>query len=266
MAPRNLIYYPSSDASDIDAIAANPYYTNVVLGQWHMDQTTGALSWNDTAIGDVPSDVWTAVRGLSQGQSPKIVSMQLGSAGNGTWSYIANNMSDASSILMGVINGGYGIQGIDLDPEPVGAVSLDTLLNFTVLLGQQKQNTSFYLSHAPVPWDSDYFPQLYQGSNWSQIASYVDWIMVQWYGNTGQLLVGSYESFISSSAVTAPLVVGGQEFSSTSPPLDLTALTAAIEKLGSKYSGAWGGIGIWAYPLPTSPDWAQEISEALQTT
>lgn len=265
---RNLVYYPngpSGTASDLAALAASPYYSNVVLGQFHFDKNNGTLSWNDTALADVSSDVWAAVAKLAEGEYPKIVSMQIGSAGNGTWTWIANDMAAAAQTLIDVVTGEYPIVGIDLDPEPVGAVALDTIYNFTLQLGSYKSNASFYLSHVPVPWDTVYFPDLYGPQYWPQMAPFVDWITPQWYGTTGGSLASAYEGFVSG--LTTPpqplppqIVVAGQESSSTS----LTDLISAIKSLNTNYTSNWGGVGLWAYPLPTSPDWAEAIYNALQ--
>lgn len=85
---RNLVYFPNGPdniESDLAALAASPFVSNVVLGQFHFGKTDGALSWNTTDITQVSSSVWTAVRSLSTGSHPKVVSLQIGSAGNGMW-------------------------------------------------------------------------------------------------------------------------------------------------------------------------------------
>ena len=86
-------------------------------------------------------NVWAAVRKLKQGPYPKIVSMQIGSAGNGTWDWIASNMDAAAKSLIEIVRGQYPIEGIDLDPEPIGAVALKTIYDFTLKLGSYKINS-----------------------------------------------------------------------------------------------------------------------------
>lgn len=268
---RNLVYYPGETASEIQAMATQPW-TNVVLGQFHFSNTQGPtygqLTWNDTPIDQITADVWSAVRSL-----PQIVSIQLGTAGNGTWAYIAANMDAAVTTLVGVITSTvYGIQGIDLDPEPIGAVPADVIYNFTLKLGAAQQTTPFYLSHVPVPWDTTYYPQLYGPAYWPGMAPYVDWITPQWYGSVGAGLVTSYEGFWSQGAsgpTSGPsgpqpdILVGGQNSADT----PLSSLTSAIATLNGHYGTNWGGIGLWAYPTPgPTGQWAQEISNALGPT
>jgi len=262
---RNLIYYPGESVSDIEAMASQPF-TNVVLGQFHFSNTPGStfggLYWNDTAVGDISSDVWTAVQAL-----PQTVSIQLGSAGNGTWTYIANNMDAAVKTLVAFISGGYGVSGIDLDPEPIGAVPLDVIYNFTLALGAAQQTTPFYISHVPVPWDETYYPQLYGPDYWPNMAAYVSWITPQWYGWTGADLVTVYENFWNQgpngpSPTNGPqpgIVVAGQETNGT-----LSDLVSAIDALNTKYDSDWGGVGVWEYPTPgPTGEWADAISKAL---
>src|SRR6185295_17623971 len=161
---RSLVYYPNGPAgteSDLAALAASPYFTNVVLGQFHFNEPDGHVTWNETILSDVPANVWTAVKNLGQGKYPKIVSMQLGTAGNGTWKWIADNMDAAADTLIEIVKAKNGIVGIDLDPEPIGAVALETIYDFTLKLGSCKAQTPFYLSHVPVPFDDVYFPALY---------------------------------------------------------------------------------------------------------
>ena len=266
MAGRNLIYYPGASVDDLNAIASQPF-TNVVLGQFHFSNTSGptygTLSWNDTAVSDVPADVWTAVQGL-----PQVVSFQLGSAGNGTWTYIANNIDAAAQTVVDFINGGYGVGGVDLDPEPIGAVPLDVILNFTIALGALQQSTPFYLSHVPVPWDNTYYPQLYGPANWPQISAFVSWITPQWYGSAGAELVTAYENFWNQgpdgpSPTEGPqpdILVAGQETGNTT----LAQLVSAIQSLNTNYDSNWGGVGVWSYPTPDgTDDWSTAISKAL---
>lgn len=264
---RNLVYFPNGPAgteSDLAALAASPYFSNVVLGQFHFNEPDGHITWNETTLSEVPADVWTAVGKLAQGKYPKIVSMQLGTAGNGTWKWIANNMDAAAETLIEIVKGEYPIVGIDLDPEPIGAVALETIYDFTLKLGSYKAKSPFYLSHVPVPFDTAYFPALYGTQYWPQMAPFLDWITPQWYGTTGANLVTAYEGFVDG--MTTPqqplppgIVVAGQESGSTS----LDDLTSAITSLGKNYLSNWGGVGVWAYPLPTSPDWAKSIYDAL---
>lgn len=266
---RNLIYYPNGPSGieeDMATIAADPYFTNVVLGQFHFNETTGELSWNQTPISSVTPEEWEAVQGLSQGEYPKIVSMQIGSAGNGTWKYIASQMSAAATTLVNAVTGEYPIAGIDLDPEETGGeVSAQTLYDFTLLLGSSKQDTPFYLSHVPVP-GAGYF-SVYGPDYWPQLAPYIDWITPQWYYATGSQLVSDYERFASEHIVPTPypapqpfppLLVAGQESSVTT----LDELTSAIQDLVANYGSNWGGVGVWSYPLP-SFDWGEAIYNAM---
>lgn len=263
---RSLIYYPKGPngvVADLADLAANPYYSNIVLGQFHFSSTNGVLSWNDTPVSKVPSETWDAVRNLSAGAHPKVVSMQIGSGGNGTWGWIANNLSAAAQSLCSVITGEYGIGGIDLDPEPIGAVSLDTLFNFTLELGSHQKSAPFALSHVPVPGDGTYFPALYGPPYWAKMEPFLDWITPQWYGSTGASLVSVYKQFVGDQSLPPDRVVAGQEASEQSGSSVLNAMTSAIESLNKDYASNWGGIGIWAYPLPTSPDWSMAIDDAL---
>jgi len=263
---RSLVYYPHGPAgteSDLAALAASPYFTNVVLGQFHFNEPDGHVTWNETILSDVPANVWTAVKNLGQGKYPKIVSMQLGTAGNGTWKWIADNMDAAADTLIEIVKAKNGIVGIDLDPEPIGEVALETIYDFTLKLGSRKAKTPFYLSHVPVPFDDVYFPALYGTQYWPQMAPFIDWVTPQWYSTTGAKLVTAYEGFVAglttpSQPLPPGIVVAGQESDSTS----LGDLTSAITSLGKKYSSNWGGVGLWAYPLP-SPDWAKSIYNAL---
>ena len=271
--PRSLIYYPhgpSGIESDLKALAASPYYSNIVLGQFHFNEPDGHITWNETTLSQVSKSVWTAVGNLAKGQYPKIVSMQLGTAGNGTWKWIAENMDAAAKSLIDIVkvNGTYPIIGIDLDPEPPGDVPLDAMYNFTLKLGSYKASNKFYLSHVPVPWDGAYFPKLYGPTYWAKMAPFIDWITPQWYGTNGAGLVSAYKAFVAGltnpkQPLPPPIVVAGQEFDNHATPAQLTELLTAIASLRKTYSTNWGGIGIWSYPLPTSPDWAQAISKAL---
>ena len=267
---RNLIYYPKGPAgieADLATLATNPFYSNVVLGQFHFNEPAGAITWNETLITSVASSVWKAVDGLSHGTYPKKVSMQIGTAGNGTWNYIQNHMDDAATALVKIVTGGHPIIGIDLDPEPPGKVALETIYDFTLLLGSYKQKSPFYLSHVPVPWDGNYFPQLYGPDYWPSMFPFVDWITPQWYDSTGATLVSDYEQFVSAHSAPPPyglppgILVAGQQSTVTT----LDALLSAIKSLKTKYGANWGGVGVWAYPLPTSPDWAQAIYKAMHT-
>ena len=265
--PRSLVYFPNGPSgieSGLAALAASPFYTNVVLGQFHFNEPDGHITWNETKLSDVSSSVWTAVGKLAKGQYPKIVSMQMGTAGNGTWKWIANNMAAAADSLIDIVKGKYPIVGIDLDPEPPGAVPLDPIYKFTLALGSYKAKYKFYLSHVPVPWDVAYFPKLYGPTYWPKMAPFIDWITPQWYQASGTQLVKAYNAFVAGltnpkQPLPPPIVVAGQESDSTSLP----DLLAAIKILRTSYSTSWGGVGIWAYPLPTSPDWAQAIYKAM---
>jgi hypothetical protein len=171
-------------------------------------------------------------------------------------------MDAAAESLIAIVKGEYPIIGIDLDPEPIGAVALETIYDFTLKLGSYKSTSPFYLSHVPVPFDTAYFPALYGTQYWPQMAPFIDWITPQWYGTTGAALVTAYEDFVTGLTIPPQplpqeIVVAGQESDSTS----LDDLTSAIKSLGKKYP--FGGVGVWAYPLPTSPNWAQEIYDAL---
>ncbi len=267
---RNLIYYPKGPAGiegDLATLAASPFYSNVVLGQFHFNEPAGAITWNETLITSVPTSVWKAVDALSHGSYPKKVSMQIGTAGNGTWSYIQSHMDDAAAALVKIVTGGHPIMGIDLDPEPPREVALQTIYDFTLLLGSYKQKSPFYLSHVPVPWDTNYFPQLYGPDYWPSMFPFVDWITPQWYGSTGAKLVSDYEKFISLHMVPPPyylppgIVIAGQDSSQTT----LEALVLAIRGLGTKYGPNWGGVGVWAESLPSS-DWARAIYQALHAS
>lgn len=271
--PRSLVYFPNGPSGiepDLAALAASPFYSNVVLGQFHFNEPDGHITWNETTLSNVSSSVWTAVGNLAKGQYPKIVSMQMGTAGNGTWKWIADNMDAAAESLIEIVNGKHPIIGIDLDPEPPGDVALDTIYKFTLKLGSYKTtNVQFYLSHVPVPWDSAYFPALYGSPYWAKMAPFIDWITPQWYGTTGPQLAAAYKAFVTGlttpkQPLPPPIVVAGQQFDQNSDPSELQELLTTIGSLRSSYSRNWGGVGIWAYPLPTSPDWAQAIRKALQ--
>jgi hypothetical protein len=260
---RFIVYYPNSNADEITAMAANPYFTNVVLGQFHMNETTGELTWNTMPLDQIPAATLTAVRSLSRGPNAKVVSIQLSAAESGTWKYIAANPQNALAILTRAMQGNYGFGGIDLDPEPVGTVSLQLLYNFTLLLGPAAQDNAFALSHVPVPFDSNYFPTIYTGSYWQRMSPYLGWVTPQWYGSTGDQLFDAYVQFITSTGMPPNRVAAGQEMFPTSSPADLATLQRTIRRLNARFPGQFGGIAMWAYPLLTSPDWAAGISDAL---
>jgi hypothetical protein len=259
---RFIVYYPQSNADEIAAIAANPYYTNVILGQFHMNEQTGELTWNAMPLNQIPAATLAAVRSLSQGPHAKVVSIQLSAAVSGTWKYIAANPQNAVAILTQAMQGGYGFGGVDLDPEPVGTVSLQLLYNFTLLLGPAARRNGFALSHVPVPFDSNYFPTIYTGSYWAQMSAYVDWVTPQWYGSTGDQLFDVYVQFITATGMPPSLVEAGQQTLPSSSPADLASLERTIRRLNARFNGQFGGVGMWAYPLPT-PAWSPIIAAAL---
>jgi len=228
-----------------------------------MNETTGALTWNTMPLDQIPPATLAAVRSLSQGQYPKVVSIQLSAAVSGTWKYIASNPANAVAILTQAMQGGYGFHGVDLDPEPVGTVGLKLLYDFTLLLGPAARNAGFHLSHVPVPFDQNYFPTIYTRTYWSSMAPYVEWVTPQWYGLTGDQLVAAFTQFVNTTGIPPNVVVAGQQTFPSSSPLDLDLLERAVRRLNVTYSGNWGGVGMWAYPLPTNPNWSSIIRAAL---
>lgn len=272
---RNIIYYQGGSASDVAQIAANKFYTNVILAAFHFMSSgpeIGRLYLNDTPIFQIPADFWNSVAQCQA--SGKKVTMMLGGAGNGTWKYISANLDRATNTLQGFIetpnpkNPQQQLDGIDLDwetPDYDGAM-LATITN--TLAGKLKGK---FISHSPIPGNL----VSYNKQNWPTGIGAISWLNVQWYGSSGQGLIDAYTSLVSGAttgglAFPANKVVVG---ATTAPQggvgnVPVCDLIKTLVKIPQQPNCAdWGGAAGWDFTHTQQSgygNWAACISAALQ--
>jgi hypothetical protein len=275
MAGRNIIWCQTSDPKQL-AQLLNKKYTHVIISALHLQCVDGnyVLYLNDTLVQNIDPAFWDVVRRLRS--AGVTVTALLGGYGGGYWSCINSNPDKAISVLSGLANAPYYLQGFDLDwefsPYDPNAPAYDPKLIAYVTVKLATAGSGLVITHAPTP---DLLGT-YDAQFWQAVGNTLAWINVQWYGDSD--LVQDYSDFVSGQTSGAPVdptrVVAGatvmtQQGVGYTDLCQLMSMVTTLQKtsgIGQKF----GGVAGWEFtqtignPDPKVSNWDTCIAAALQ--
>jgi chitinase len=279
--PHNVIYW-DGDSTNLNQLAYNSYYTDVIVWFVYPVDRTCSLS---TSVSYLPTDLVNSIQTLHS--VGKTVLISFGGAGVSSSDYQAcsDNVQGLAGQLANIVNQ-YGFDGVDIDFEDPGAFGggLYDGVNFLIALTNDLYTDLSNLSpwkniitHAPQTpyWTNNYNYQYppYALVYWCTNNN-ITWFNNQTYNNCGpngqygvdcteQQKVNDYQMIASLGVPTIKFVTGlpvgwcstqdnkgnctGDGFLPNQPTPGGNDVPTLIAQLQQKYPNQWGGIMGWDF-------------------